>query len=62
MKRSILISIIIASIVVVAGLSVGLGIAYTPTAASELVEVSTTSIEQTDTVQVTLSCEENQTQ
>ena len=62
MKRSILISIIIASIVVVAGLSVGLSIAYTPTAASELVEVNTTSVEQTDMVTVTLSCEENQTQ
>lgn len=62
MKKSILIPIILASIVVVAGVSVGLSLALTPTADSELVVVNATATEQTDTVTVTLECEGDQTQ
>ncbi|MHA1186788.1 MAG: hypothetical protein ACTSSK_07930 [Candidatus Heimdallarchaeota archaeon] len=62
MKKSILLTIIIASIVVVAGVSVGFSLALTPTADSELVIVNATATEQTDTVTVTLECEGDQTQ
>ena len=63
MKRSILIPILVVStLAVLAGASIGLYYTFTPTADSELVIVNATAIEQTDTVTVTLTCEGDQTQ
>ena len=62
MKKSVLITILVASIVVVlAGTSVGVYFAVTPTDASELSVVSATADSENDTVSVVLTCEGEET-
>ena len=58
MKKSILIAIIVASIVVVAGTTAGVWVALTPSDDSELTVVSATADSETGTVSVVLTCEE----
>jgi len=62
MKKSILIPIIAASLLaIVAGASVGLVYAFSPSEDSELEIVNITTQSGTDQVTVVLQCEENQT-
>jgi len=62
MKKSILIPIVIGSLLLIlAGASVGLVYAFSPSNDSELTVVSVTTQSTTDTVNVILKCEENTT-
>ena len=62
MRKSILITIIVASIVVLAGTTAGVWVALTPSDDSELSVVSATADSETGTVSVVLTCEEDPAQ
>ncbi|MHA1213160.1 MAG: hypothetical protein ACTSSH_11950, partial [Candidatus Heimdallarchaeota archaeon] len=60
MKKSLKIILVVGIIAAIAATSVGLGVAFTPTSDSELEVVNVTTQSNTDTVNLVLTCEGNQ--